>query len=280
MIRLVFYDGTGFDYLNALVDDSNNAGYILLLFVYVIFNGIVLINGLIGIFGNTFTTQDDIIGLTFTKLNEVEERIDALTVNLSDFQKAFQKTMEHYNSNIKDSNNDNNNSNRRKISTTRKKSANSYNGNENNLATDASFISDVPDWVRDGSNNNNTSTSNTNISSTSIGNINFSSNNNSILRKSINHVSRIDDKDNEDDDDDDSSGDGSEIIEEWTASYDNANQQAAGVLTMKPHLGRNLGSNMNDINNNRPMSSAAANLSTYQDHVKNNRSRLNTSTNL
>ena len=71
-----------------------------------------------------------------------------------------------------------------------------------------------------------------------------------------------------------------DIIEEWTASYDSANQQAAGVLTMKPHLGRNLGSNMNDINNNRPMSSAATNLSSYQDHVKNNRSRLNTSTNL
>ncbi len=58
MMRLVLYDGTGFDYLQALVDKAD-VGLVFLLFVYMIFNGVILVNGLIGIFGQVFTTSDE-----------------------------------------------------------------------------------------------------------------------------------------------------------------------------------------------------------------------------
>lgn len=93
MLRLVFYDGTGFDYLNTLVDTPGNAGYVFLLMLFVIFNGIVLINGLIGIFGATFLTQDDRIEETFKKLHDVDERLSALTTNFEEFEKLFKKNM-------------------------------------------------------------------------------------------------------------------------------------------------------------------------------------------
>ena len=80
MLRLVVYDGTGFDYLNSLVNSpEQTGGYVLLLFIFMIFNGIVLINGLIGIFGSTFTTQDERVEQTYEKLNQVEGRLEKLT---------------------------------------------------------------------------------------------------------------------------------------------------------------------------------------------------------
>ena len=93
MLRLIFYDGTGLDYLNELVDTPDNWGYVLLLFLFVIFNGIVLINGLIGIFGATFMTADDRIEETYTKLQGVDERLSALTAHFDDFEKIFKKNM-------------------------------------------------------------------------------------------------------------------------------------------------------------------------------------------
>ena len=53
MIRLACYDGTGFDFLAAVVA-KGQGGLALLLFLYLIFNAIIILNGLIGIFGTAF----------------------------------------------------------------------------------------------------------------------------------------------------------------------------------------------------------------------------------
>jgi hypothetical protein len=58
MIRLSFYDGNGFDWLQALVT-KGYGGYALICFLYMIASAIVLLNGLIGIFGGAFSVADD-----------------------------------------------------------------------------------------------------------------------------------------------------------------------------------------------------------------------------
>jgi hypothetical protein len=75
MMRLVFYDTTGFNYVQALIDQHGNGGFILLIFCFVIFNGIILINGLIGIFASTFTTSDEKVIETSKKIEVMEERL-------------------------------------------------------------------------------------------------------------------------------------------------------------------------------------------------------------
>eukprot|EP01119_Soliformovum_irregulare_P002208 TRINITY_DN12496_c0_g1_i1.p1 TRINITY_DN12496_c0_g1~~TRINITY_DN12496_c0_g1_i1.p1 ORF type:complete len:356 (-),score=62.64 TRINITY_DN12496_c0_g1_i1:25-1092(-) len=57
MLRLSFWDGSGFDYVKTLMD-SGSPGLVVLLIVYMCASVMVLLNGLIGIFGNTFTSNE------------------------------------------------------------------------------------------------------------------------------------------------------------------------------------------------------------------------------
>jgi len=57
LMRLAFYDGTGFDYLTAVI--NNNGGYGALLIFYMVGTAIILLNGLIGIFGDSFSAQEE-----------------------------------------------------------------------------------------------------------------------------------------------------------------------------------------------------------------------------
>ena len=61
MLRLSFYDGTGFDYLTSLAQDKthgNSHGYTVLLILFTIWTTIIILNGLIGIFGSAFSLDD------------------------------------------------------------------------------------------------------------------------------------------------------------------------------------------------------------------------------
>jgi hypothetical protein len=57
MLRLSFYDGTGFDYLSAMIS-TGDSGYATLLIFYMVLSSIMLLNGLIGIFGSAFALSD------------------------------------------------------------------------------------------------------------------------------------------------------------------------------------------------------------------------------
>jgi hypothetical protein len=58
MIRLSFYDGNGFDFVQTLAAHGFS-GYTVLCFIYMILSSIILLNGLIGIFGNAFSGAED-----------------------------------------------------------------------------------------------------------------------------------------------------------------------------------------------------------------------------
>jgi hypothetical protein len=86
MIRLVLYDSNGFEYLQALMDEGDS-GLIFFLFVVTLFNGIVLVNGLIGIFAQTFTTSDEKVEESFKRIEGMEDRLDDLSMILEDLRK-------------------------------------------------------------------------------------------------------------------------------------------------------------------------------------------------
>jgi hypothetical protein len=56
--------------------DEGDGGLSFLILVYMIFNGIVLYNGLIGIFGQVFTTSDERVDQTFDKIERMEARLE------------------------------------------------------------------------------------------------------------------------------------------------------------------------------------------------------------
>jgi len=60
MLRLTFWDGSGFDFLKSIMDRGDK-GQVTLLIFYMCFSAMVLLNGLIGIFGGAFqaATQED-----------------------------------------------------------------------------------------------------------------------------------------------------------------------------------------------------------------------------
>jgi len=61
MLRLTFWDGSGFDFLKSVMDYGDQ-GLVTLLILYMCFSAMVLLNGLIGIFGGAFasaTEEDD-----------------------------------------------------------------------------------------------------------------------------------------------------------------------------------------------------------------------------
>jgi len=59
MLRLTFWDGSGFDFLLSLMDVDGNGGLVSLLFLYMCISAMVLLNGLIGIFGGAFASATD-----------------------------------------------------------------------------------------------------------------------------------------------------------------------------------------------------------------------------
>ncbi|CAM6002124.1 unnamed protein product [Sphagnum balticum] len=76
LLRLALYDGTGLDFLQA-VEIAGKHGLTALLVIYLIFSAIVLLNGLIGIFGNVFTEQDDTLQDTVDDLYAMVKMIKA-----------------------------------------------------------------------------------------------------------------------------------------------------------------------------------------------------------
>jgi len=60
MMRLTFWDGSGFDFLKSVMDYGDQ-GLVTLLILYMCISAMVLLNGLIGIFGDAFSgaTEDD-----------------------------------------------------------------------------------------------------------------------------------------------------------------------------------------------------------------------------
>ena len=81
MFRLVVYDGTGLDFLSALLEEKSD-GLVFMLFVYMIFNAIILINGMIGIFGNTFTENDETGTKTLVEIRDLDEKIEKANVDI------------------------------------------------------------------------------------------------------------------------------------------------------------------------------------------------------
>jgi len=58
MLRLTFWDGSGFDYLKSIMD-YGNGGIVTLLVFYMCISAMVLLNGLIGIFGGAFQSATE-----------------------------------------------------------------------------------------------------------------------------------------------------------------------------------------------------------------------------
>ena len=61
MMRLALYDGTGFDYFTAvaLEGHKDSYGFATLAIIYTIFAAMILLNGLIGIFGHAFADDEE-----------------------------------------------------------------------------------------------------------------------------------------------------------------------------------------------------------------------------
>jgi len=58
MLRLTFWDGSGFDFLKSVMDYGDQ-GLVTLLVIYMCVSAMVLLNGLIGIFGGAFVSATD-----------------------------------------------------------------------------------------------------------------------------------------------------------------------------------------------------------------------------
>jgi len=59
MLRLTFWDGSGFDFVKSLIDVGNQKGLVTLLIIYMCTSAMVLLNGLIGIFGGAFSAATE-----------------------------------------------------------------------------------------------------------------------------------------------------------------------------------------------------------------------------
>ena len=84
LLRLSFYDGNGFDYMSAMLlsDQRHNRGYAALLIFYMLITSIMLLNGLIGIFGSAFIEDEDGDGQ-----NDMLSRLDLLLVKMDSLQR-------------------------------------------------------------------------------------------------------------------------------------------------------------------------------------------------
>jgi len=70
MMRLTFWDGSGFDFLKSIMDDGDKE-LVSLLILYMCISAMVLLNGLIGIFGGAFAAATD-------EVDQGEETMNAL----------------------------------------------------------------------------------------------------------------------------------------------------------------------------------------------------------
>lgn len=75
--------GNGFDFLEALVSNGY-WGLSILAILYVIFSAIILLNGLIGIFGYAFSTEDDSTNVTFLTAKQGLAETRVLQAKLDD----------------------------------------------------------------------------------------------------------------------------------------------------------------------------------------------------
>ena len=92
LMRLTLYDGTGLDYFSALTEEPGSGGYVVLLVLFMLFNAIILINGMIGIFGSTFTDSD-------TSMNALQSQVDAIMSKLDSISSTLHPTVKSDNSN-------------------------------------------------------------------------------------------------------------------------------------------------------------------------------------
>jgi len=85
MLRVTFFDGSGFDYLKSLIDNGNN-DLVALLILYMCISAFVLLNGMIGIFGGAFasaTEEVDQAEETMKAIERVEEMCKQLESNIA-----------------------------------------------------------------------------------------------------------------------------------------------------------------------------------------------------
>jgi len=93
MLRLTFWDGSGFDFLKSLMDDGDNE-LVSLLFLYMCISAMVLLNGLIGIFGGAFqaaTSEADDEDKS-EEVTKALERVERLCKKLESDVAALKKT--------------------------------------------------------------------------------------------------------------------------------------------------------------------------------------------
>jgi len=86
MLRLTFWDGSGFDFLKSVMD-YGAGGWVLMLVLYMCFSAMVLLNGLIGIFGGAFqsATEEDEEGKgSIKEVAKAVDRLEQLCMKLRD----------------------------------------------------------------------------------------------------------------------------------------------------------------------------------------------------
>lgn len=74
MIRLAVYDGSGLDFVAAILDEGSD-GFVFMLMFYAVLNALILFNGLIGIFANTFTENDETADTTLGEIIELDANV-------------------------------------------------------------------------------------------------------------------------------------------------------------------------------------------------------------
>jgi len=88
MLRLTFWDGSGFDFLKSIID-NHSIGLAILLFIYMCFSAMVLLNGLIGIFGGAFNDADPTVDEDSDDDEEKIKRREEFNQDKKTFKKYF-----------------------------------------------------------------------------------------------------------------------------------------------------------------------------------------------
>jgi len=89
MVRLTFWDGSGFDFLKSIMD-YQQGGLAVLLFFYMCISAMVLLNGLIGIFGGAFASATDEVDQgeeTMKALERVEQLCKKLESDIAELKR-------------------------------------------------------------------------------------------------------------------------------------------------------------------------------------------------
>lgn len=93
LFRLAFFDETGFDLLQSVIN-ANSGGFAFLLFIYMIFTVIVLLNGLIGVFRKAFVVKEEVVKkkavdpVYMSQLSyEINKLMERIRLSLRRFQK-------------------------------------------------------------------------------------------------------------------------------------------------------------------------------------------------